>query len=68
MSDPRQEERERVESFQRTGLPPTQLTERIKQGLSPCDDDLPFAQAVRQKDETTRAATAFGKRYRKGDA
>jgi len=55
MSDPRQEDRLRP---QRNVLP-TQLEERVKLGLSPCDDDLPFAQAVRSKDEIQRTVDAL---------
>lgn len=65
MSDPHQEERERVRSVQRGALLPTQVMERISKGLSPVDDDLPFAQAVRQKEEMTRAAELFGRRQKK---
>lgn len=68
MSDPRQEERLRVTQAQRASLPPTQLLERIKQGLSPCDDELPFAQAVRQKEESEKAARSFAKQQRQREA
>lgn len=68
MSDPRQEQRLAVERWQRTDIPPTQLAERIKQGLSPCDDDLPFAQAVRQKDEIHKAAKSFRKHQQEREA
>ena len=69
MSDPRQEDRERVQSVQRGALLPTQVMERIRLALSPVDDDLPFAQAVRQKEEMDRSAKAVAKRQkRRGDA
>lgn len=67
MSDPHQEERERVQSVQRVGLLPTQVAERIRLGLSPVDDDLPFAQAVRQKEQCDQASKAFGKRQKRRD-
>lgn len=63
MSDPRQEDRLRAETWTRPpSLMPTQVMERIKQKLSPCDDELPFAQAVRQKEEMAKAAKAYRKR------
>ena len=58
MSDPRAEDRLRALRNEE----PTQLMERIKQRLSPCDDALPFAQAVRQRDEMRQAVEAFRKR------
>jgi len=58
MSDPRQEERLRLQRYDE----PSQLMERIKQRLSPCDDALPFAQAVRQRDEMQQAVEAFRNR------
>lgn len=63
MSDPRQEERLRAQSRQASYLP-TQVIERIRQKLSPVDDELPFAQAVRQRDDLAQAAKAFSKRQK----
>lgn len=63
MSDPRQEQREAVTRMQRAPLTTQQALERIKQRLSPCDDDLPLAQAVRQRDEMQRSVEAFRKRH-----
>ena len=66
MSDPRQEERLRpVDRAQRSSLVPTQLAERIKRGLSPVDDDLPFAQAVRQQEDMLKACKAFHAREKR---
>ncbi len=64
MSDPRQEERLRVQSMQNSKpfILPTQPLERVKLKLSPVDDELPFAQAVRQKKEMDKAAAAWRKR------
>lgn len=48
MNDPHQEMRESPEG----ALPwyiPTRVHDRIRLGLSPCDDGLPYAQAVRQR-------------------
>jgi len=59
MSDPRAEDR--IRHQQRSDVP-SQLMERIKQRLSPCDDALPFAQAVRQRDEMQQAVEAFRRR------
>jgi hypothetical protein len=44
------------------GILPTQLEQRIKQGLSPSDDELPMAQAVGHKDEMEQASKAWRKR------
>lgn len=68
MSDPRQEERLKAEELLRRRAVPTQLLERIERGLSPCDDELPFAQAVRQKEESEKAARSFAKQQRQREA
>jgi rubrerythrin len=49
---------EPVRRIQRGELTAAQQLERIKKKLSPNDDDLPLAQAQRQKDEMDRAAQA----------
>lgn len=59
MSDPRQEER--LRSAPRNWMP-TQVMDRISQRLSPVDDDLPFAQAKRAKEDMDKAAASFSKR------
>lgn len=63
MTDPRQEQREAIARAQYAPLLPTQVLERVKQKLSPCDDDLPFAQAVRQRDEMQKSVESFHNRY-----
>jgi hypothetical protein len=67
VSDPRQEERLRVQAVQRSAalVMPTQVMERIKRGLSPNDDELPFAQAVREKETRDQAAKAYHERHRR---
>jgi hypothetical protein len=65
MSDPRQEERLKVQAQQNPpGYLPTQVLERIAQSLSPADDLLPFAQAVRHKEDMDKAAKAFRNRMK----
>jgi hypothetical protein len=54
--DPRAVERQRYQT--------TQEPQRVRLGLSPSDDELPFAQAVRTKEEMARTAAAFGKKVR----
>lgn len=61
MSDPRQEAREAAPARLPSYLP-TQVMERIRAGMSPCDDGLPFAQAKRQREEMQKAVEAFRKR------
>jgi len=70
MSDyPRPEQRHAVADAQRErSVIPTQVLERISQGLSPCDDDLPFAQAVRAKDEMQKAVRSFALRQKVRDS
>lgn len=63
MSDPRRDQRETIARAQRAPLTTAQALERIKQRLSPCDDDLPLAQAVRQRDEMQKSVEAFRKRH-----
>ena len=60
MSDPRAEDRT-SEDGKRPWYLPTQVMERIKLRLSPCDDGLPFSQAVRQKEEMDKAAAIYRK-------
>jgi hypothetical protein len=59
--DPRAQDRQRIAMQRR---PTTQEPERVKQGLSPSDDDLPFPVAVRNRDEMAKTAKAFGLRNR----
>lgn len=63
MSDPRQEDRLRG-PMHRGSILPTQVDERIRLALSPVDDELPFAQAIRQAEEMKRAAKAFADRMK----
>lgn len=70
MSDPRQADRERgpwhsaVPASRRELLPHDEALKRIEQGLSPCDDELPLAQAVREKEHMQKTAAAFKDRKR----
>ena len=64
MSDPRQEDRLNAPKRQ-PSIVPTQLSDRIANRLSPCDDDLPYAQAMRQHVEMQKAASLFGQRHRR---
>lgn len=59
------EQRDLVRTIQRAPLTSAQQLERIKAKLSPVDDDLPLAQAQRQKDDCDRAAKAFSKRQKR---
>jgi hypothetical protein len=58
--DPREEMRSRRSEHEKY-LP------RIEQGLSPTDDDLGLATAVRLQEEMARGCKAFGERIRKHD-
>jgi hypothetical protein len=58
--DPREEIRQRRSEHDK-------YMPRIEQGLSPTDDDLGTATAVRLKEELTKGCRAFGERIRKHD-
>ena len=69
--DPRAQDRERPPrrrgrygNYKEFGVDITQVDERVKQALSPVDDEDPFAQAVRSKEEMAKTAKAFGLRNR----